>query len=137
MSDIDVLARTIYGEARNQTTEGKTAVGYVILQRSVERQQSITDVCLAPFQFSCWNEKDPNRLIIQHVGLDNRVFLECFGIACLVITTSIPNPAPGANHYFTVKPPNIIETALNWPPSWAKGMELVKVIGAHEFVKGQ
>lgn len=137
MSDIDVLARTLWGESRNQPFEGQVAVAYVIITRSEERQQSITDICLAPFQFSCWNQNDPNRNLLLHASFDNPYFMVSFGIAALVITRRLENPAPGANHYFTVKPPvSTIGVALNWPPAWAKGMQLVKVIGAHEFLKG-
>lgn len=133
MSDIDVLARTIYGEARNQIFEGQVAVAYVIKTRSIERNKSITDICLAPKQFSCWNQSDPNRKIIEFVGLDNYRFMTCFGIAALTITGQLENPAVGANHYYTTK--NILKSKT-WPPSWAKEMTKIDIIGDHTFLKG-
>lgn len=132
MSDVDVLARTLYGEARNQLLNGIIAVGYVIKTRSKERNQTITEVCLAPLQFSCWNKNDPNRKIIEFVGLDRPTFMTCFGVACLVITEELNNPVPGANHYHTITAPK----NTKWPPSWAKNMQIVQDIGDHRFLKG-
>lgn len=61
--DIDILARTIYGEARGEPWEGKIAVAWVVRNRA-ERGgwwgDTIREVCLKPWQFSCWNETDPN-----------------------------------------------------------------------------
>lgn len=132
MSDVDVMARTLYGEARNQLLNGIIAVAYVIKTRSKERTQTITEVCLAPLQFSCWNKNDPNRKIIEFVGLDRPTFMTCFGVACLVINGELNNPAPGANHYFTVQAPK----GVKWPPSWASKMTEIAVIGDHRFLKG-
>lgn len=133
MSDVDVLARTLYGEARNQPFNGIVAVGYVIVTRSLERQKTITDICLAPLQFSCWNKNDPNRKIIEFVGFDRPEFMKCFGIACLIISTDeLTNYAPGANHYHTITAPK----NTKWPPSWASKMQFVKDIGDHRFLKG-
>ena len=62
--DIDILARTIYGEARGETDEGKRAVGLCILNRYRSNKwfagNTIAETCQKPWQFSCWNKKDPN-----------------------------------------------------------------------------
>lgn len=136
MSDLDVLARTIYGEARGESFSGQVAVGYVIKTRSLEKNESITNICLAPFQFSCWNPTDPNRKVIEFIGLDNPVFMRCYGIACLVITGDVINPVVGANHYITTSAPLIHGVAITWPPEWVKGMKDIAVIGAHRFLRG-
>lgn len=133
MSDVDVMARTIYGESRNQPYQGQVAVGYVILNRSKQRSISITNVCLQRLQFSCWNINDPNRKIIEFIGFDNKNFMIAFGIACLVITEQIFNPVDGANHYHTKE--NVLKLKT-WPPSWAKNMFKVGEVGAHVFLKG-
>jgi len=61
-SELNVLAATIYGEARSidEPEEGRTAIVYVIINRAVLNQHywggnSIKGVCLAPYQFECWN----------------------------------------------------------------------------------
>ncbi len=68
--DIDVLARTIWGEARGEGIAGQIAVGWCIRNR-VEMDlhndgrpdwwgEGYEGVCRAPWQFSCWNKNDPN-----------------------------------------------------------------------------
>lgn len=66
LSDADVLAQTIWAEARNQGIEGMTAVGNVIMNRVKDTKHarmfgdSIKNIVLKNKQFSCWNHKDPN-----------------------------------------------------------------------------
>lgn len=63
--DLNVLAQTIWGEARQEGTKGMIAVGNVIKNRAEANKkmfgQGIRGVALKPKQFSCWNEGDPNR----------------------------------------------------------------------------
>ena len=63
--DLNVLAQTIWGEARQEGTKGMLAVGNVIKNRAEANSrlfgQGIRGVALKPKQFSCWNKGDPNR----------------------------------------------------------------------------
>lgn len=63
--DLNVLAQTIWGEARQEGTKGMLAVGNVIKNRAEANSrlfgQGIKGVALKPKQFSCWNQGDPNR----------------------------------------------------------------------------
>jgi len=63
--NVEYMARTLWGEARGESEEGQVAVGHVIKNR-VEKKtwygKTIKDVCLKKWQFSCWNENDPNRI---------------------------------------------------------------------------
>ena len=63
--ELNVLAQTIWGEARQEGTKGMIAVGNVIKNRAEANKkmfgQGIKGVALKPKQFSCWNEGDPNR----------------------------------------------------------------------------
>lgn len=63
--DLNVLAQTIWGEARQEGTKGMLAVGNVIKNRAEANSrlfgQGIKGVALKPKQFSCWNKGDPNR----------------------------------------------------------------------------
>lgn len=58
--DIDILARTIYGEARGEKTAGKKAVACVIMNRYKAKKwfsgKTIAETCQKPWQFSCWNK---------------------------------------------------------------------------------
>jgi hypothetical protein len=63
LDDKQIMGLTIYGEARGEIDEGKIAVGTVILER-VDKQgwmgKTIQEVCLKPYQFSCYLPSDPN-----------------------------------------------------------------------------
>src|SRR4051812_25123549 len=64
LNELDILALTIYGEARGETIEGQIAVGNVIRNRVVALKKTYRDICLADKQFSCWNTNDPNYIIL-------------------------------------------------------------------------
>ena len=114
--DVDVLARTIYGEARGETVRGKEAVACVIMNRVRRGQErggywwgaSVEKVCLKPWQFSCWNENDPNREKIQQVEPGRRVFDTCLRIARRAVSGCVEDPTRGAPQYHTlhVTPPS-------------------------------
>ena len=52
-----VIAITILAEARGEGHRGMYAVAAVIAQRAFERKRTPKEVCLKPYQFSCWNGK--------------------------------------------------------------------------------
>ena len=51
-----LVIKTIMLEAEDQGLEGMIAVGEVIRNRALERSQTLTQVVMAPKQFSCHNE---------------------------------------------------------------------------------
>ena len=130
--DVDILARTIYGEARGELVAGKVAVACVILNR-VRRARArsgrywwgatVRDVCLRAWQFSCWNVNDPNRAKIETVGPDNRNFQTCLRVARRAIAGTLRDTTHGATHYHN--------RAVN--PPWARGRAPVSEIGGHLF----
>lgn len=68
--DIEIMTRTVYGEARGEPEEGRKAVAHVILNRAhspIFREHFPSQVCLARKQFSCWNKGDPNYLAIRRL----------------------------------------------------------------------
>lgn len=122
------LAKTAWGEARNQGFLGMVAVAWVAKNRAARGGwwgESITSVCLKPFQFSCWNSDDPNRDKLDHVTLDTPEYLRATGIAALVLTGDIPDPTGGATHYHT--------KAIY--PEWAHKLAKTAEIGDHIFYK--
>lgn len=124
--DVDIMARTLYGEARGESAEGKAGVGWVIRHRADRPAwpAGIAAVCQQPYQFSCWNPGDPNLEQLQSVTTENPIFAECVQIANQVISGAIPDPTNGADHYYA----NYIA-----PPSWAQGETPVAQIGVHLF----
>lgn len=132
--DIDVLARTCFGEARGEGLRGMIAVCWVVLNRAhaakaTGRKQfgdgSIAAACRVPEQFSCWNANDPNRLFIETVTLDNSVFQSAYLAALFVATGESSDLTQGATFYYA----DSIAT-----PYWAEGKPYVS-IGHHRFVK--
>jgi spore germination cell wall hydrolase CwlJ-like protein len=144
--DIDVLARTVYGEAGGETLSGQAAVAWVIRHRAEAarafRQRhgkthilfgngDIAGACRMPKQFSCWNHGDPNRARIMMVNLDNPDFQRAHHIATGVVLGLIDDAMPGTTHYYA--------PALVAAPAWAckpDGALLpYKTIGGHRFLE--
>lgn len=129
--DVDVLARTIYGEARGETVRGKEAVACVILNRVARAKkrggywwgETVEQVCLKPWQFSCWNENDPNRPKIVNVEPGHRVFDVCLRIARRAVSGCLQDPTQGAMHYHT----------QDANPPWSRGRPASAEIGRHLF----
>ncbi len=128
---IETLARTIYGEARGELVRGQEAVAAVIMNRVGRAEErgvywwgnTVIEVCRRPWQFSCWNENDPNRAKVESVGLDNRAFAPCLRIARRAANKVLKDPTGGATHYHVkgVRPP------------WAIGRKPSAEIGNHLF----
>lgn len=134
---LDVLARTIYGEARGETLGGKIAVAHVILNRARDPGpdwwgDSITQVCHKPKQFSCWNPEDPNRAVMEAADLTDTAFQKCMAAALLAVSGEAPDPTGGATHYHTANPPTV---HVVWPPKWAHALKHTLDIGAHRFYR--
>lgn len=68
LSDSEVLFLTIVGEARGESIEGQVAVANVVMNRARKSRKPIKEVCLAPRQFSCWNQNDPNRQLLENLA---------------------------------------------------------------------
>lgn len=124
--DIDILARTIYGEARGASFEGKIAVAHVVLNRARKGGwwgDTIASVCLRSSQFSCWNLNDPNRKKIESIQMGDKVFQECEFAALGAILGHYPDPTSNSCHYHT----------SSVHPKWATGHTSVGHIGNHIF----
>lgn len=127
----DILARTLFGEARGEPVRGLEAVASVILNRvarAVEQGgwwwgNTITEVCLKPWQFSCWNDDDPNRARIEAVDGTNRIFRTCQRIAERALRGELIDETHGATHYHT----------RQVSPAWARGRQPSAEIGRHLF----
>jgi spore germination cell wall hydrolase CwlJ-like protein len=125
--DIEILARTIYGEASNQPFTGKLAVASVVMNRVRKGfAKDAASVCLAPKQFSCWNANDPGPGRIARVTADSETFQECMAAALCAYNTLLPDPTFGADHYYADYIP---------PPIWASSMKQTVKIGPHIFLK--
>lgn len=126
----DVLARTIWGEARGQGLEGMRAVAAVIVNRARRGGwwgASIVEVCLKPGQFSCWNVGDPNRPKMLAATIDQSpMFAEALAIARTAVRGDLADPTGGATHYHT----------RYIAPGWAASGQVSARIGTHIFYTG-
>ena len=134
-ADLDLMARTIWGEARNEPKEGLDAVAHVILNRvhSARYPSTIRKVILQPWQFSMWNPGDVNGQRALAVHRTESRFRKCQAAAGRAMGGLSTDPTGGALHYATTnRPPNV----STWPPRWAGSSTGSVVIGAHTFYRG-
>lgn len=129
--DVDIMAKTIYGEARGEVDAGKKAIACVIMNRYKAKKwfsgRTIADTCLFKVkgskyhQFSCWNEEDPNYKLLKSV---NCLYLaEYVDIAEKFINGEYKDFTNGCTHYHTKQT----------SPYWAKGHLPAFEIGNHLF----
>lgn len=135
--DVTTLAKTLWGEARGEPTPGKVAVAFVIVNRAgrrafagdlAGRAGAVEAVCLAPWQFSCWNEGDPNREKL--LELEPAEYTTERGIARTVMGGQAFDPTKGSDCYHTTDAPAGADV---WPPAWAAVMPEKARIGGHVF----
>jgi spore germination cell wall hydrolase CwlJ-like protein len=145
LGEDEVLARTIFAEARSEPEEGQIAIGYVIKYRAALAKAyvakhgqphrlfgdgTIAGACLASFraihQFSCWNEKDPNRAKALKADHSDPRFCRAHQIARDVIAGKAEDRLLEATHYYN---PDVVRM-----PGWAKGLPFAS-IGHHRFFR--
>lgn len=123
--DIDILARTLYGEAESGSVLDAEAIANVVLNRVKYPNwpNNIADVCLQPWQFSCWNQNDPNRdRIMKAKG--GKWFQKCCQIAEDAAKGVLDDPTDQSTHY---------HTHAMGKPKWARKHEPVYNTPSHAF----
>lgn len=132
--DYFVYTGTIYGEIRGGTTAAQQNVAQVILNRHVaalarDSAATIRDVCLAPRQFSCWNDDDVNRKgILTAFTRDPKTWATCAHIAWDALNNQNVDRIGGARNYYA--------TWMKLAPPWAKPPAVVTLNdGFHIFVR--
>lgn len=130
---VDTLARTVWGEARGDGTEGMQAVANVAMNRVAVSEardgywwgNDIISVCQKPYQFSCWNRSDPNYKQLLAVTEKDIHYATAVRIARRAVAGSLDDLTHGATHYH----------AQSATPDWAAGQVPVATIGHHIFFK--
>lgn len=114
--DLDILSRTLYGEAEAGNAADAKAIASVVMNRARYRNwpDTAAEVCLQPWQFSCWNANDPNRARI--LAAKGPWFDRCREIASAALSGALPDPTSGSTHYYA--------TFIK-KPKWAKGKQPV------------
>ena len=127
-SQRDVVAMTLLGEARGEGEAGMYAVACVIAQRVINRNKTAKQVCLQKgkriWQFSCWDERDPNRKKLPTLLKTHQ-----HAAYAKMLATNINNLqhsyVGNADHYCHVNTHNY----------WTRTSTPIKVIGKHKFFK--
>lgn len=133
MSDreLDVLARTLWGEARGEGFAGMVAVGFTIKNRAARPSwwgKDIISVCQHPWQYSCWNVKDPNYPYLSGSRpIPSAEYVKAREAALVVIAGRQPDPTGGATHYYS--------TSMKTPPAWSVRAKQTVQIGRHRFFR--
>ncbi|MDX1736974.1 MAG: cell wall hydrolase [Alphaproteobacteria bacterium] len=131
--EVDILARTIWGEARGEQLPGMEAVAAVVMNRLMISKRrgghwwgsDVVSICQKPYQFSCWNEGDPNKDKLLAVREGDMAFDVAERIAKRALRGSLKDRTKGATHYHT----------RYLTPWWAKGLTSCAEIGNHVFYK--
>lgn len=126
--DLDLAARTLWGECRGESLEGQQAVAWVIRTRASWEPvawwgRTVAEVCLKPRQFTCWNLDCPERSKLINLETDDQEYLSLRAIVRAVMDGDVADPTRGATHYHRVES----------PASWAEGHEPTVIIGRHAF----
>lgn len=133
--EIDILARTVYGEARGETAQGQQAVLSTILNRVKKGGwwgATIEEVCKKPWQFSCWNYETTSdksgranyeRMI--SVTTSDPDFAYIYELSKTAVENGglLTDYSNGATHYH----------ARSVSPSWAGKLTKTAEIGNHVF----
>jgi N-acetylmuramoyl-L-alanine amidase len=127
LSDQEIIARTLSGEARSEGYRGQQAVANVIDNRLANGciwwGSTYRTICLCPFQFSAWNPGDPNRPKLLAVTTADPVFEQCMDIAGLLLAGQLDDVSGSADSY------KVVGSAAEW----AVGLQPVRIIGKHAF----
>lgn len=132
--DRDILARTLWGEARGESLAGLQACAWTIRNRVEDGKakswwgEGYAGVCQKPYQFSCWNANDPNSPFLKGAKpIPAGEYKRALAVASAVIAGVVPDPTGGATHYYA--------TSMPKAPAWVKGATLTLTLGGHRFYK--
>ena len=130
--DRDILARTLWGEARGESLAGQIAVAWTIRNRVNDGKakswwgEGYAGVCQKPYQFSCWNRNDPNYAYLSGAKpIPVGQFTQAQKVADLVMSGTEPDPTGGATHYYAITMPKA--------PAWIAGAKQTLKLGHHVF----
>lgn len=128
-SDEALAVSTIWQEARGEPFLGKLAVAQVIRNRVLLKYNSdgtVAGTVLAPYQFSGWNTKDPNRVISVSIDTDDPVVDACRTAWLLANQKGVGDKFPAVLFH---------ASTMKEYPEWSKSTNVKRIaeIGNHIF----
>ncbi|CAG0895354.1 unnamed protein product [Cyprideis torosa] len=124
----NVLAATVYEEARGEPKKGQTAVVHVIRNRVNANREywgggTVEGVCLKEGQFECWNGRDVGGTINQIKNTDDFREIHCH----VGNAWRMSDITQGSDHYNNPDKEGY--------PSWTKNCTKTMKIGNHQFYR--
>ena len=113
IANADIVVETIALESSGDSFEAQVMVAQTILTRAKEWNMTLEEVCLQPYQFSCWNEgirQKMKKRTARELTIARKAFKQA------QIST---NSLPAVTHYHN----------SDITPYWASSMEFVCQIG--------
>ena len=130
----NIIARTLYMEAREDGERGLELVMTVVWNRAAGLQEQLVPECLRESQFSCWNgipgsEKTPSGYRIQFPkcvesgsGKDFKMWNKCVELADQALDGKFKPADSSWNSYYNPR---------KCSPSWASKLLGAKMVGHH------
>lgn len=125
-----IAARTLDGEARGEPVEGQKGIAHVMWNRVRDPHKrfglNLAQVCLQKWQFSCWNQNDPNYKVITSLDDNDPVLIAMVNlIDAARLEADFTN---GATHYYA--------TSMSKAPIWVLGAKYCGQWGHTKFYAG-
>ena len=121
-----IAVLTIWREARGEDYRVKLGVAHVVRNRGRSPQwpDEVGNVCMQPYQFSCWNKDDAN--FKKWPNETSTAWYEC--LSAWLASYHLEDITNGSNHYHSYN---------HWDdyPYWAKRIEPEVILGKIKFYK--
>jgi hypothetical protein len=148
ISDADIIAATIVGEARGEGKDGMTAIKNVIDNRAYKRNSSAAGESIRPKQFSMWNtatsgvsvKKDFDTSKLKSI-IEKYKKYGAWEYAHQIAGLSTTDTTDGSTLYYSLLKYKDLDNPRDGdeekkdPPYWTKTWEPTIVIGNHKFGK--
>lgn len=119
----EIVYQTIAMEAAGESLEGQAMVARVIINRAKASNRSMEAICLAPKQFSCWNDRKwAKRWLSRHYDSNTRLRAVKAYQGAVIASTAYAD----VRHYHV----------KGISPRWARGRKPTLIIGQHVFYAG-
>ena len=119
---VEIVAKTIYGEAREFGVLDRLAVGVVIRERVLRPGwwgNSWESVCLCPGQFTCW-EEERQGILNRAYSEDHRRLLACWSVADYVVNHLTDEDATQLFGKRMPIPTHYHLTGVHYPKEWGE-----------------
>ena len=130
-TDQQIIALTAYGEARGLGSDGMQATINTIQNRVYSGIRwwgtGFREVCLKPWQYSCWNATDPNRPKLFQVTEDDPQYTIALQLAADGLSGQLDDLTNQADSYYDDRMPSM--------PLWADGLTPTFILKTQKYFK--